>query len=242
MTGRFAQGRIALASMVAGGLALAVAAHPAMAQQTVYTQTVGKDDDVGVLIRELSGEPNYEELEMIVVVAKAPTVIGHEQIAKALEYVSEAAQHYDNGDPERAATMASLAIDSGILTRRDLAMVYRNRGVAQVALEDIDKAIADFSSAVTYRPDYAPAYSARAAALIRKGDFESARDDLDKALGLDPTLAAASYNRSLLKRRDGEDASAAYDLLKAHLSDPQNEVYRREAQALGLIHRPPSTE
>lgn len=207
---------------------------PIYAQEAVG-QTVTPDDLVGALIAELKGEPNYDDLQVVVIVAAAPTVIGSEEIAQALEYASESALEFDHGNPKRAAIMASLAIDSGMLTRRDLAVVYRNRGVARVATSDLDKALADFTSAVTYRPDYAGGYAARAAVLIRKGKFDDALVDLDAALTLNPGLPAASYNRYLLRRRDGDEAAAAYDLLQAHLADQDNPTYAEEARSLGLI-------
>jgi len=213
-----------------------LAASPTLAQQSA-DGPLASEDPVGALISELSAEPDYQDIEAVMVItAAAPTVIVHEEIAQALEYASEAALNYDSGNPERAAVLASLAIDSGMLTRRDLAVVYRNRGVAQVAMSDLDKAIADFTSAVTYRPDYAPGYAARAAAHIRAGDFETALVDLDKALTLDPQLAAASYNRHLLHLRQGDESAAAFDLLQAHLADKDNITYADEARAFGLIH------
>lgn len=225
--------RFALPSALALGLLIT---QPAHAQDSADTP-LAEDDPVGALISQLSAEPDYQDIEeVMVIVAAAPTVIVHEEIAQALEYASEAALNYDSGNPERAAVLASLAIDSGMLTRRDLAVVYRNRGVAQVAMSDLDKAIADFTSAVTYRPDYAPGYAARAAAHIRAGDFETALGDLDKALTLDPHLAAASYNRHLLHLRQGDESAAAFDLLQAHLADKENVTYADEARALGLIH------
>lgn len=193
------------------------------------------EDKLGALIEELSGDPNYEDLKVVVIVAAAPTVVGSEHIKQALEYASEAVSAFDNGDPERATTMASLAIDSGMLTRRDLAVVYRNRGTARAAMRDLDAAIRDFSSAVTYRPDYAGGYAARAAALIRTGAFDAALEDLDAALTLDPNLPAASYNRYLLRMRQGDESGAAYDLLQAYLADKENETYTTQARALGLI-------
>lgn len=226
----------AVSAVLAPIAGFALIAGSAFAQQAQDAPSFD-DDPVGALISELSAEPDYHDIESVVlIVATAPTVIGHEEIARALEYASEAALQFDTGDPERAAVLASLAIDSGMLTRRDLAVVYRNRGVAQVAMSDLDKAIADFTSAVTYRPDYAPGYAARAAARMRNGDFETALTDLDTALQLDPKLAAASYNRHLLHLRDGDESAAAYDLLQAHLADKENPTYAEEARALGLIH------
>lgn len=216
-------------------LAIFLSGSPGHAQDAAAV-TVAPEDVVGALIAELSGEPNYDDIQGVVIVAAAPTVIGSEDIKQALEYASEAALEFDNGNPKRAAIMASLAIDSGMLTRRDLAVVYRNRGVARIAMSDLDEAIADFSSAVTYRPDYAGGYAARAAALIRKGEFDAAIDDLDAALALNPKLPAASYNRYLLRRREGDESAAAYDLLQAHLADQENPLYATEARALGLIH------
>ncbi len=59
------------------------------------------------------------------------------------------------------------------------------RGFVYLAMNEIDKAIADFTESIRLSPTLAPLYSNRADAYIAKGDFVRANADLRKAAELD---------------------------------------------------------
>jgi tetratricopeptide (TPR) repeat protein len=59
---------------------------------------------------------------------------------------------------------------------------YRERGLVQVRLGDLDKAIAYFTQATKVRPEFADAYRSRSIAYRDKGDIDRAVADLEQAI------------------------------------------------------------
>ena len=68
--------------------------------------------------------------------------------------------------------------------------VYMHRGDAYLMLGDNDRAIADFTTALSLDPDYADALIGRGLALTRKGQFDKAIDDYDDAIEARPSARA----------------------------------------------------
>ena len=65
---------------------------------------------------------------------------------------------------------------------------YLNRGNANFARRDYDRAIADFGQAIRLEPKNVRIVMSRATAYEAKGDFARAIADYDQALKLDPKL------------------------------------------------------
>jgi len=61
------------------------------------------------------------------------------------------------------------------------AVAFYNRGLAYVAKDEIDSAIADYTRAIELNPNYGPAIEARASAYARKGDYIRAIADVTRA-------------------------------------------------------------
>lgn len=103
----------------------------------------------------------------------------------------------------------------------NLAVAYRNRGVAHAARSDYDQAIADFNKAIELNPNYATAYNDRAVAYTNKGDFQRAVADVTKAVEIaatsvvKPTAAAASPASavSVKKTTPGQPAARAAPMI-----------------------------
>jgi tetratricopeptide (TPR) repeat protein len=70
------------------------------------------------------------------------------------------------------------------------AVAFHNRGLAYVAKDDIDRAIADYTRAIELNPNYGPAFEARGRAYARKGDYIRAIADVTRASELAPKVAA----------------------------------------------------
>jgi len=109
----------------------------------------------------------------------------------------------------------ALRINSGYTQARN------NRGLAYLALDEVDFAVADFDEVIRLEPDNASAYYKRGIALARRGDLPEAVDSYSDAIRLDEKLAAAYYNRGLLYRQLGAQAQADADLTKARQINPQ---------------------
>lgn len=80
------------------------------------------------------------------------------------------------------------------------------------AVEHMEKAVADYTSAIELDPQYAKAYNNRGNARASLGDEERALQDYDTALELDGSLALAYFNRGLIHYRLGEYEDAIADL------------------------------
>ena len=61
------------------------------------------------------------------------------------------------------------------------AVAYYNRASAYQTKGDVDRAIADYDTAITLKPDYAAAYENRARVFASKGDYTRAVADVTKA-------------------------------------------------------------
>jgi tetratricopeptide (TPR) repeat protein len=80
------------------------------------------------------------------------------------------------------------------------------------AAEHMERAVADYTSAIELNPQYAKAYNNRGNAHASLGDEEQAIGDYSSALELDATLSHAHFNRGLLLSRMGEYEKAIADL------------------------------
>ncbi len=97
--------------------------------------------------------------------------------------------------PEDGVVACSKAIKTGGLSARTLAITYSNRGNSFYDLGQLDRAITDYTTALSLIPDDPVTYSNRAAAYTDQGSYESALADLDKAVALDRTNATVWGNR-----------------------------------------------
>ena len=102
----------------------------------------------------------------------------------------------------------------------NLAVAYRNRGVAHAARSDYDQAIVDFNKAIELNPNYATAYNDRAVAYTNKGDFQRAVADVTKAVEITatsvvkPAAAAASPAPAVsVKKTPGQPAARAAPMI-----------------------------
>lgn len=80
------------------------------------------------------------------------------------------------------------------------------------AVQHLEQALADYTSAIELDPQNPKAYNNRANAYASLGNEESALDDYDSALELDSTLSLTYFNRGLLHYRAGNHDQAIADL------------------------------
>ena len=125
--------------------------------------------------------------------------------------------------PDVSIGGCTAAIQSGKLTKKFQARAFLNRGLGYAHKNDYDRAIADFSQAVSLDPNEADAFGNRGIAYELKKDYAHAITDYDQAIRLDPKNAEALYNRSLAKRAQGDKAGAAADLAAAKRINPKIE-------------------
>ena len=78
---------------------------------------------------------------------------------------------------------------------------YNNRGLAYAKQGFYDRAILDYSQAITLKPDYAKAYINRGLAYVDKGLYDRAIDDYNKAIHIDPNSEEAKIARQIIKKQ-----------------------------------------
>jgi tetratricopeptide (TPR) repeat protein len=125
---------------------------------------------------------------------------------------------------------AILAYSSSLRLFNGYTLARNNRGLAYLAIGELNFAVADFDEVIRQAPDDASAYYKRAIALARRGDLRDAVASYDQAIRLDPNFAPSYYNRGLLHRRLGNTQQADADLAKARQLNPQVQTLARPAR------------
>lgn len=115
---------------------------------------------------------------------------------------------------------------------RSHAGLYLERGQAHAALNDWERAIADFDRAIELEPDLAEAYHRRGLAYAARQDLDRARADLDEAVRRAPNQAEAWLDRGRLHYRQKNYSQALADLEQACRCDPR---HVRAIQALAWL-------
>ena len=90
---------------------------------------------------------------------------------------------------------------------------YLNRGVAFGDRREFDRAIADFTTALSYDPRSVDAYLNRGMAHVARAEYDKALADYDAALTIKPDFADAFINRGsvFLRKKDFDRAIVDYD-------------------------------
>jgi len=148
-----------------------------------------------------------------------------------------AAQCYDyamagNEGSHYAIKTCSRALNE-VISQKDKAATFVNRGVLYMRKGDQEKASADYEAALAIRPNLTQAHVNNGASLIRQKKFDEALAALNTALADtdSPTRAAALYNRAIALDWK-QDYNGAYRDLKAAL-----DIRPEWDAALNLISR-----
>ena len=112
--------------------------------------------------------------------------------------------------------ICTAALDGELLTARDRAGTYVNRGIIKLRAKAYDAAIADFNTAIRYKSDLAEAYVNRGAARIGVRHYAESIADLTQALDLAvPEPEKAYYNRAVAYEWLDNEKAAYFDYKKA---------------------------
>ncbi|HEY2835369.1 MAG TPA: tetratricopeptide repeat protein [Rhizomicrobium sp.] len=102
------------------------------------------------------------------------------------------------------------------LSRVERAGTHVNRGVMEVALEQEDKALADFDLAIAENPKLGDGYLNRGAMLVNLKRFGEARDDILQGIALGPTMPEVGYyDLGVVEQALGHDEEALTSFRKA---------------------------
>jgi serine/threonine protein kinase/Tfp pilus assembly protein PilF len=97
---------------------------------------------------------------------------------------------------------------------------YFGRAGAYRRLEQMEKAVADYSQAIGFKPDGAAAYHDRAFCEMRLGFLDKAAEDYERALTLDPENSHSWYDRGSIHLKKGGYKHAVQCFTKAIELDP----------------------
>jgi tetratricopeptide (TPR) repeat protein len=124
---------------------------------------------------------------------------------------AEQAQDWDG-----AIDLYSRAIESGELSQRELARVFRSRGNVRHTMGEDSEALQDYETSLRLDPDYANAWISRGVIYHLRGQFPKAVDDYDKAIELEPDNALAYANRGGALEQLGQVEDAIADFRTAY--------------------------
>src|SRR5262249_26099460 len=119
------------------------------------------------------------------------------------------------GDPDERLRVCTRAIESGDLTKRNLAVTYSNRGTAYYDKGDFERAIADFDKSLELYPGNIDALMNRAMAYGMAGDHDRAIADFDAVIAREPEVAQAYNGRCYSLALAGKAAGAIEDCNRA---------------------------
>ena len=109
-------------------------------------------------------------------------------IEESEKYLNTAIQCFKNNDIERTKAYStkaiegySKAIESGVHDK----VIYKNRGIAYIGIEDYVKAVEDLTRAIELGADDKDVYVSRGCAYACVGDYTRAVEDLTRAIELD---------------------------------------------------------
>lgn len=130
---------------------------------------------------------------------------------------------------DKSLETCTLALQTELLSGRDLAGTYVNRGVMELRRKQYDLARADFDRAVKIAPDMGEAFVNRGAAYIAQRQYAMGRDEIDRGLRLGSDEPEKAYFNRALANEGLDDMKAAYfDYLKASELAPDWDAPKKE--------------
>lgn len=129
----------------------------------------------------------------------------------------------------KSEDMCTLALDTELLSLRDRAGTYVNRGVLKLRRREFNAAQFDFNRAVQTKPDLGEAYVNRGAASVGARRFAEGLTDLNKALEMGVEEPEKAYFNRALAYEGLDNMKAAYfDYQKALELAPDWEQPKKE--------------
>jgi tetratricopeptide (TPR) repeat protein len=122
----------------------------------------------------------------------------------------------DAGAPSHKKVAAcTRLIKFGKLDKKQLSIVYTNRGAGFGKMGNEDQALADFTESIRIYPNNEFSYYNRGDLWYKWGKFDQAIEDLTNAIRLEPSFAQARMARAVafLAMNDGENALQDADVM-----------------------------
>lgn len=122
------------------------------------------------------------------------------------------------------------ALDEGVMSTRDRAATFVNRGILKMASHDNDGALSDYNAAIRVLPDLGDAYVNRGLYYMYVGhQDELAIDEINKGLALGTSdESTAYYGRALAYEALDRITEAYYDFKRALELKPGWDLPKKE--------------
>jgi tetratricopeptide (TPR) repeat protein len=142
----------------------------------------------------------------------------------------ECSQAALNGESEaRYEALCTQALESELMSLRDRAGTYVNRGILKLRRKEFASAQYDFNRAIETKPDLGEAYVNRGAAAVGSKRYADGLADLNKALELGVEEPEKAYYNRALAFEGLDDLKAAYfDYKKAVELKPDWDMPQKE--------------
>lgn len=130
------------------------------------------------------------------------------------------------------------ALDTELLSPRDKAGTFVNRGIMKLRRGEMKGALADFNVAVRFEPKLGEIYVNRGAALIGEHKYADGLTDLNHGLALGvEEPAKAYYNRALAYEGLDDIKSAYFDYQKAVELSPDWDAPKQQLTRFHVVRR-----
>jgi len=124
-------------------------------------------------------------------------------------------------DPRSGIGVCDDALKHEMLTAKDQAATYDNRGVMLDAIGRVDEAAEDFNAAIRLDPKLGDPYVNLGSMLIKKRQYEAALDHINKGLDLGLNFPHIGYyDRAVAEQLMGRYKEAYYDYKKVLELEP----------------------
>ncbi|MFI4933517.1 MAG: tetratricopeptide repeat protein [Caulobacterales bacterium] len=134
--------------------------------------------------------------------------------------------------------MCTMALQEGLLDRRDQAGTLINRGVIRLRLNDFAGARADFDLAIATAPKLGEGWVNRGAVNVGEKRYQDGLTDINKGLQLGvEEPAKAYYNRALAYEGMDDEKSAYLDYQQALTLKPNWDLPKKELLRFTVIRR-----
>ena len=125
-------------------------------------------------------------------------------------------------EPARIIRGCSTILSNTKVPAKQRAVAHVNRGIAFYDRGELEKALADYSSAIRLDVKNAEAHHNRADVRLRMGDLDAAITDYGQAIALNPNFSSAHNGRGNALRESGQIDRAIADYDQAIKLDPRS--------------------
>jgi lipoprotein NlpI len=149
----------------------------------------------------------------LIFLAIALLALGDTSPAQSNDEAQKCDVERERNDFDLSIDYCTKAIQSGALSDQDLAIVFKNRGLAYYYKKDYERAVQDYDHAIRLGLSDADLFYRRGLVYFESNDYSRAIQDFDEALKLNADNAAALHKRGWAYelRKDYDQALRDYD-------------------------------